>query len=180
MAGAIRFVTLSRGYDPRDFALFAFGGAGPLHACALARELSIPVVLVPPRPGITSAIGCLVADARHDFVKTVNSALETANLDDLSQILRLQEEQGRDLLAAQGIEPSVITIQRTADMQYAGQSHVLNIDLPPQLATREAIQEAFDAAYRARFSAELPHSPSIVVSLRTAAFGARPKFPPRR
>jgi N-methylhydantoinase A len=178
MAGAIRFVTLSRGYDPRDFALFAFGGAGPLHACALARELSIPVVLVPPRPGITSAIGCLVADARHDFVKTVNSALETANLDDLSQILRLQEEQGRDLLAAQGIEPSVITIQRTADMQYAGQSHVLNIDLPPQLATREAIQEAFDAAYRARFSAESPHSPSIVVSLRTAAFGARPKFPP--
>ena len=178
MAGAIRFVTLSRGYDPRDFALFAFGGAGPLHACALARELSIPVVLVPPRPGITSAIGCLVADARHDFVKTVNSALETANLDDLSQILRLQEEQGRDLLAAQGIEPSAIAIQRTADMQYAGQSHVLNIDLPPRLGTREAIQEAFDAAYRARFSAELPHSPSIVVSLRTAAFGARPKFPP--
>ena len=90
-------MTLSRGYDPRDFALFAFGGAGPLHACALARELLIPVVLVPPRPGITSAIGCLVADARHDFVKTVNSALQTANLDDLSQILRLQEERGRDL-----------------------------------------------------------------------------------
>ena len=73
----------------------------------------------------------------------------------------------------------MITIQRTADMQYAGQSHVLNIGLPPQLATREAIQEAFDAAYRARFSAESPHSPSIVVSLRTAVFGARPKFPPR-
>src|SRR6185437_11169043 len=75
MAGAIRLVSLQRGHDPRDFVLFAFGGAGPLHAVALARELAIPRVLVPARPGITSALGCLVADVRHDFVKTVNQGV---------------------------------------------------------------------------------------------------------
>ena len=72
MAGAIRMVSVSRGHDPRDFALFAFGGAGPLHATALARELGLPKVLVPARPGITNALGCVVADLRHDFVNTVN------------------------------------------------------------------------------------------------------------
>ena len=75
MAGAIRLVSLSRGHDPRDFALFAFGGAGPLHATALARELAIPTVMVPARPGITNALGCVVADLRHDYVRTVNKPL---------------------------------------------------------------------------------------------------------
>ena len=68
MAGAIRMVSLARGHDPRDFALFAFGGAGPLHAAALARELGIPRVLIPARPGLTNALGCIVADLRHDYV----------------------------------------------------------------------------------------------------------------
>src|SRR5690606_27555033 len=72
MAGAVRMVSVAKGRDPRDFALFAFGGAGPLHASAIARELSIPRVIVPARPGITNALGCVVADLRHDFVRTVN------------------------------------------------------------------------------------------------------------
>ena len=75
MAGAVRMVSLSRGHDPRDFALFAFGGAGPLHAVALARELGIPKVLIPARPGLTNALGCVVADLRHDFVATINQPL---------------------------------------------------------------------------------------------------------
>ena len=84
MAGAIRMVSVSRGHDPRDFALFAFGGAGPLHASALARELGLPKVLVPARPGITNALGCVVADLRHDFVNTLNqpvAALDEARAD---------------------------------------------------------------------------------------------------
>ena len=76
MAGAMRMVSLARGHDPRDFALFAFGGAGPLHAAALARELGNPEVLIPARPGLTNALGCVVADLRHDFVATVNQPLE--------------------------------------------------------------------------------------------------------
>ena len=75
MAGATRLVSLSLGKDPRDFSLFAFGGAGPMHASALARELGIPEVLIPTRPGITNALGCLVADLRHDFVQTINRPL---------------------------------------------------------------------------------------------------------
>ena len=76
MAGAIRMMSLARGVDPRDFALFAFGGGGPLHAASLARELAIPRVLSPARPGLTNALGRLVADLRHDFVATVSQPLE--------------------------------------------------------------------------------------------------------
>ena len=78
MAGAIRMVSVRRGHDPRDFALFAFGGAGPLHATSLARELGLPTVLVPARPGITNALGCVVADLRHDFVNTINQPVRAA------------------------------------------------------------------------------------------------------
>ncbi|HEX9859297.1 MAG TPA: hydantoinase/oxoprolinase family protein, partial [Paracoccaceae bacterium] len=81
MAGAIRMVSISMGADPRDFALFAFGGAGPLHATALARELAIPRVLIPARPGITNALGCVVADLRHDFVRTLNRPLDAVDMD---------------------------------------------------------------------------------------------------
>ncbi len=81
MAGAVRMVSLARGYDPRDFCLFAFGGAGPLHATAVARELGIPRVLIPARPGLTNALGCLVADLRHDFVRTLNLPLERLDAD---------------------------------------------------------------------------------------------------
>ncbi len=93
--GAIRLVSLQRGHDPRDFVLFAFGGAGPLHAVALARELAIPRVLVPARPGITSALGCLVADVRHDFVKTVNQGVLRLDLAEAHRILAAQVEEGR-------------------------------------------------------------------------------------
>ena len=80
MAGAIRMVSLSRGLDPRDFTLFAFGGAGPLHAVALAQELGLPEVLIPARPGLTNALGCLVADLRQDFVNTLNVPLDGVDM----------------------------------------------------------------------------------------------------
>ena len=80
MAGAIRMATLARGHDPRDFVLFAFGGAGPMHAAALAAELGIPQVMIPARPGITSAVGCITADLRHDYVNTVNAPLAEADM----------------------------------------------------------------------------------------------------
>src|SRR5229473_842911 len=94
MAGAIRLVSLSRGHDPRDFVLLAFGGAGPLHAAALARELGIPKVLIPARPGLTNALGCLVADLRRDFVRTVNKPLSALVESDLTAILDEHVEEG--------------------------------------------------------------------------------------
>ena len=129
MAGAIRMVSLARGHDPRDFALFAFGGAGPLHAAALARELGIPKVLIPARPGITNALGCLVADLRHDFVAhrqpaargaaptAASRAVFAAQIASGTDAARARERRGR---------AASITLHR-ADMQFQGQSHILPV-----------------------------------------------------
>ena len=106
MAGAIRMVSLSLGADPRDFTLFAFGGAGPLHAAALARELGIPRLLVPARPGITNALGCVVADLRHDFVRTVSRPLAALDITQVHRILAEQEAEGRALIAADPSQPA--------------------------------------------------------------------------
>ena len=98
MAGAIRMVSISLGADPRDFALFAFGGAGPLHAVGLARELAVPRVLIPARPGITNALGCVVADLRHYFVRTLNRPLDHVNIETVHAVLAEQESEGRRLI----------------------------------------------------------------------------------
>ena len=100
MAGAIRMVSLSRGYDPRDFVLFAFGGAGPLHAVALARELGVPEVLVPARPGLTNALGCLVADLRQDFVNTLNVPLDALDMSVVAHTFAARRAEGEALNAA--------------------------------------------------------------------------------
>ena len=94
MAGAVRMVSIARGRDPRDFALFAFGGAGPLHATAIARELGIPKVLIPARPGMTNALGCLVADLRRDYVRTVNLDLDAVPVDFVRDILDQHRHEG--------------------------------------------------------------------------------------
>ena len=127
MAGAMRLVSLSRGHDPRDFALFAFGGAGPLHATALARELAIPTVMVPARPGITNALGCVVADLRHDYVRTVNKPLSA--LDDATSrgIYAEQEEQGEATIQREGVPVRELRAVYSADMQFQGQSHILSV-----------------------------------------------------
>src|SRR6266850_5052639 len=173
MAGAIRLVSLQRGYDPRDFILFAFGGAGPLHAVALARELAIPKVLVPARPGITSALGCLVADVRHDFVRTINQGLLRMEVGEARAILGAQIEEGRRLLATEGVEVETVTVQHEADMQFAGQTHVLTVPIARIDFTREELAETFERAYFDRFGVELREMRALVMSLRTAVIGRR-------
>jgi N-methylhydantoinase A len=173
MAGAIRLVSLQRGHDPRDFVLFAFGGAGPLHAVALARELAIPRVLVPARPGITSALGCLVADVRHDFVKTVNQPVLQLDVDEARRILAGQVDEGRRLLATEGVEIETVSIAHEADMQFVGQTHVLTVPIPRTDFAREDLTRAFERAYWERFEVELREMRAQVVSLRTAVIGRR-------
>ncbi|MBM3540463.1 MAG: hydantoinase/oxoprolinase family protein, partial [Alphaproteobacteria bacterium] len=138
MAGALRMVSLSRGQDPRDFALFAFGGAGPLHAAALAKELAIPKVLVPVRPGITSALGCLVADVRHDYVRTVNKPVAALDIDQVNAIVAEQRAHGKKTIEDEKIPVEAIEYIHAADMQFQGQSHVLSVPLAPGKVTREA------------------------------------------
>jgi N-methylhydantoinase A len=173
MAGAIRLVSLERGHDPRDFVLFAFGGAGPLHASALARELAIPKVLVPARPGITSALGCLVADVRHDFVRTINQPVLRLHIEEARRILGAQVDEGRRLLGSEGVEIETLAIQHEADMQFVGQTHVLTVAIETIGFAREDLMRAFEKAYWERFGVELGEMRAQVVSLRTAVIGHR-------
>ena len=174
MAGAIRMVSISMGADPRDFALFAFGGAGPLHAVALARELAIPKVLVPARPGITNALGCVVADLRHDFVRTLNRPLDLADMTSVHAILAAQETEGRALIAAEHITLTAVRAEYTADMQFVGQTHLLRVTLPHGTPTRAQLQTLFEAAYHARFHVDLPTIRANLVNLNVSVIGERP------
>jgi len=173
MAGAIRMVSLARGHDPRDFALFAFGGAGPLHAAALARELGIPRVIVPARPGLTNALGCIVADLRHDFVRTVNRPVQEIGAGEVEAILAAQIEDGRALIAREAVEVEDIVALHRAEMQFAGQSHLLAVDLPGVAIEREFLQRAFEEAYWQRFGVALPEIRAVLVNLHTAIIGKR-------
>jgi N-methylhydantoinase A len=176
MAGAVRLVSLSRGHDPRDFALFAFGGAGPLHATALARELGIPTVLVPVRPGITNALGCVVADLRHDYVRTVNKPLSTVDDATVSRIYAEQAAEGEATIAREGVPVRELRRVLSADMQFQGQSHILSVGVESADIGVAGLHKAFAAAYFRRFGIELPEIPPVLVNLHTAVIGVRPEI----
>jgi len=177
MAGAIRLVSLSRGHDPRDFILLAFGGAGPLHAAALARELNIPKVLIPARPGLTNALGCLVADLRHDFVRTINKPLSAVGREELVSILSAHVQEGRDILERENVEIDGVKILHTADLQFQGQTHILNVALPNSNAEISELAAAFAEAYWNRFRVALPEIKPVLVNIHTAVIGKRKPFP---
>jgi N-methylhydantoinase A len=176
MAGAIRMVSLARGHDPRDFVLFPFGGAGPLHAAALARELGIPRLLVPMRPGITNALGCVVADLRHDFVNTVNQPVGSLDPGKVRALIESQVEEGRKLLLREGVAVQGTRFLFSADMQFQGQSHILTVPLPGPGVQREQLQALFDRAYWDRFGVELPEIRAVLVNVHTAVIGLRPRL----
>ncbi|HEY0522234.1 MAG TPA: hydantoinase/oxoprolinase family protein, partial [Stellaceae bacterium] len=173
MAGAVRMVSLARGHDPRDFAFFAFGGAGPLHAASIARELGIPTLLIPARPGLTNALGCVVADLRHDYVRTVNKPLALLEPDTVRAVLTGQVEEGRRTLEREAVEIERIEILHSADMQFQGQSHVLNVPLADAGVSREQLHDAFAEAYWNRFQVTLPEIRPVLVNLHTAVIGKR-------
>lgn len=175
MGGAIRMVSISMGVDPRDFALFAFGGAGPLHAAALARELAIPRVLVPARPGITNALGCVVADLRHDFVRSINQPLDWVDMGHVHRILADQAAEGRGLIAAENLDLLGVEVRNTCDMQFVGQTHLLRIALPDATPDRETLQSLFETAYLDRFHVELPNIRANLMNLNVSVIGKRPE-----
>jgi N-methylhydantoinase A len=139
MEKAIRVISIERGYDPREFTLLSFGGAGPLHACALARSLAIPRVLVPPMPGALSALGILLADHVRDFSKTVMVAFDEAVLEE--HFLEL-EEQGRIAIGREGLAGRM---SRSIDMRYAGQGYEVNVP------AGGAVPERFHGLHRKRY-----------------------------
>ena len=176
MAGAIRMVSVGRGHDPRDFTLFAFGGAGPLHASALARELGLPRVLVPARPGITNALGCVVADLRHDFVNTLNLPVVTLDEEQVHSVLERHRAEGEALIAKEAVKPQAVRVSHSADMQFVGQTHLINVPLPSSRVDRATLQSLFEKAYFARFKVELPEIRANLVNLNTSVIGVRPEI----
>ena len=174
MAGALRMVSLARGHDPRDFALFAFGGAGPLHAAELAQELGIPRVIVPARPGITNALGCMVADLRHDYVRTINAPLAALDVATVHETLADQVRQGREMLVRERVRFDSVRVLHSADMQFQGQSHLLGVPLATATPSLDELQALFERAYWQRFEVELPEIRAVLVNLHTAVLGRRP------
>ena len=176
MAGAIRMVSISLGVDPRDFTLFAFGGAGPLHASSLAKELGIPKVLIPARPGITNALGCVVADLRQDFTKTLNIPLDKLYIKNLHSIFDEQEKRGVELIKKQGLELTSISSSFSVDMQFIGQTHILRINLPNSNPDLEYIQKSFEKSYLNRFKVRLPEIKANIVNVNTTVQGHKIPF----
>ena len=145
------------------------------HATALARELSIPTVLVPARPGITNALGCVVADLRHDYVRTVNKPLSALKDGDIAAIYAEQGEEGRATLAREGVPVREVRRIWSADMQFQGQSHILSVGVDAPDIGVEGLRKAFAVAYDRRFGIELAEIPPVLVNLHTAVIGVRPE-----
>lgn len=147
MSKILRIVSVERGYDPRGFALVAFGGAGPMHACALAEELEITNILVPPNPGMFSALGLLTADLFHDYSRPVLSDVESIDAHRVEDLFNEMEAEGRATLDSEGVPSSHQRIQRTLDMRYRGQGFELNIETMKPF-TSDSVKEAIDGFHR--------------------------------
>lgn len=173
LASAIRLVSIEKGHDPRDFALFAFGGAGPLHAATLARELSIPQVVVPRFPGVTSALGCLISDLRHDYVETLWQPLADVDSVEADRILQQQATLGRQTISDESVPIERIEIIHEADLMYRGQSHVFRVAVQSPGFASEVVSASFADRYRERFDIVLEDMTPVLASLRTTVIGRR-------
>jgi N-methylhydantoinase A len=179
MSAAIKEVSVLRGIDPRDFALLSYGGAGPLQAAAIADELGMRTVVVPPMPGNFSAFGLLVADVRRDFVRTRVAAVETLSPADVRALLADLLEDGERELQAAGFPPTRRRFAATLDMRYAGQSFELSVPVTTDLDDMAKIVKAFEAVYELRYGGTTT-APIEIVSYRVAAWGLsdKPVLPP--
>jgi N-methylhydantoinase A len=180
MANAVRSVTLEQGLDPRDFTLVAYGGNGPLHGAAVARELQIRKLIIPQAPGHFSAVGMLMADLRRDFVQTLFRRVRELDTDTLEQEFLKLEAEGRAALESSGIATDRIVFERSADMRYVGQEHSVAVRMPGRLegeGAREQVKQLFDAAHEQRYSHSAPDEQSDLVSIRVSAIGQLSKPP---
>jgi N-methylhydantoinase A len=182
MSGAIRLVSIERGHDPKKFALMPFGGGGALHVGALMREVGLARAIVPRFPGITSAMGCVLADMRHDFVHTINRPLAGLDLGPLAAEMAATAKHGLELIDSAGVRMTAREVTFELDMSYVGQTHTVAVPLPAQYrdgeveVTAEMIGAAFADAYRRAYNRILEGIPIRILSLRTTIVGRRPKF----
>jgi len=181
MSFAVRAITMQRGYDPRKFAMVAFGGAGPLHAMAIARELHIPKVIIPPQPGHFSALGMLLTDIRQDFVQTHIEDFSKLSAKILEDLFAKLEAEGRKNLVKEGHDLKSVQLIRTLDVRYLGQEYTVRVTISDGLKTSQdldAIRHKFDELYELRYGHAASDQAAQMVNLRVTAIGpvAKPNF----
>jgi len=183
MSLAVRGVSVERGHDPRDFALVACGGAGPLHAVAIARELHIPVVIVPRLPAHFSALGMLLTDLRHDYVRTYYKAMTESDFGEIQSIFDELIEEGRKVLANEGMEPEQMTFLRFLDIRYVGQEFWIQTPVTAdqvKAGDKNGIRGTYDELHDRRYGHLATEEPVELVNVRLTVAGRRnrPQFPP--
>ncbi|MDQ6818107.1 MAG: hydantoinase/oxoprolinase family protein, partial [Actinomycetota bacterium] len=179
MTAATHLISVQRGHDPREFALVAGGGAGPLHAVEIARELGIPSVIVPPAPGVTSALGILQVDLRHDILRSVLGQVEQIDERELARVFRELESEALAILESEQIPEDSRQIERSVDVRYYGQTPYLNLELDEAPASREAIDriaqryaDQYEREFGYRLDADI--GKVEIVNARVAAVGRSP------
>ena len=182
MSNVVTRVTTERGLDAGDFSMVAYGGAGPLHAGLVARELRIPTVIIPPAPGHFSAYGMLVADLRRDTVRTWFNPLDTVSFEEMEEIYKVLEAEGRQALERDVEGRGQLIVTRAADLRYAGQEHSVTVQLPMKLFAkhdRAGIKKQFDAVHAQRYGFN-SQEPAEIVSLHSSVVGHLSKPAPAR
>jgi N-methylhydantoinase A len=180
MAGAIRSRTVEKGQDPRQFTLVAFGGAGPQHAAEVARSLGIPEVLVPPHPGITSAVGLLSTDLKYDLIRNEFMLDSAADLRRLNADFADLDGEACEQLRRDGIDDADVTITHWADCRYVGQGYELRVRMPEGRLTPASwgkLREQFHRQHRDEYGHHFPDTPIELVNVRVVATGRMPKMP---
>ena len=179
MANAIRSRTVQKGIDPREFALIAFGGAGPLHAVDVARELGMSEVIIPPYPGITSAVGLLTTDLKYDTIRTEFQVSDEIDLQRLNSDLEEMERELTDQFLNDGLAESAISFQRSGDLRYVGQGYELRITFSGVSLDDDSLQEIFNQfhiQHRAEYGHDFPDSAIEIVNARVTGIGQMPKI----
>ena len=185
MVKGIRFVSVEKGYDPRDFALVCFGGNGPLHAVELAEELSIPRIMIPFAPGVNCAYGLLVADFRYDYVTTYLRKPATVDLKEINALCKELERTAADKMAGDGVAHKDIVVSRSVDLRYVGQGYELEVPLGGGRITRKSlaqIESRFNQLHRKQYGYSAERDPTEIVNLRIACVGlvSKPRIPKQR
>lgn len=175
MADAVRLVSIRRGYDPRDFALLAFGGAGALHGADVARELGIPTVVVPPSPGVTSAMGCLLVDIQHDLAQMFTGLASSADEESIEEAFVGLETEASARLRHEGVSAENALLQRKISMRYSGQWRSLQVPMGTGPGALKRAVQTFHEQYEREFSFRQDDAPVEVYQLHLAAVGKTPK-----
>ena len=183
MSYAVKGVSTERGLDVAAFPLIAYGGAGPLHASAIAREIGIGQIIIPCAPGHFCAFGMLHSDLRYDLVRTLFRALETVPLEEIERAFGDLVADGRRALLAGGVRPAAVTLAYSADMRYVGQEHPVTVHFEEALLAkrdRAAIKRQFDHVHQQRYGTCAPAEKAEIVTLRAAVAGVMKKPPIER